>query len=110
MNAENHNSNVIPLLTSPPTESQREDAKALILSMVYDSLEDFIDDIFDAADEADPGEELAWNNLAEIRREICGCLAHDLTHHLGNDMEENLIEIFSEQSSPDQDKTRMDSI
>lgn len=58
-------------------------------------LESRIDEVFEMADEDEKskiGPYITWRCLSEVRWQICGCIATDLEHDLGEQVEEILVE------------------
>src|SRR4051812_23756133 len=104
MNDKNQNLHLNQPLTDAPSKAKRAVAKKRILEIVNACFESRIDEVFQMADDPDPEDNIAWNNIEEIRWQICGCIGDDLNHSLGEYVEESLLKIF-EQSSPDQKTT-----
>jgi hypothetical protein len=93
--------NAGPLAPYPPpgtpSEEQRQAAKSRILERVGGWLESRIDDVFGMADEdeeSEIGPDINWGDLTEVRWQICGCIASDLEHDLGDQVEDIMHEEF----------------
>ncbi len=90
-----------PLAPYPPpgtlSEEQRQAAKARILEAVNAWLEARIEEVFEMADEdqePEIGGWITWRDLNEVRWQICGCIASDLEHDLGDQVEDIMDEEF----------------
>ena len=80
--------------TSWPTPHQRQTAKASVVKVVSERLESRIYEVFEMADEeiVEPelGARITWRDLGIVREQICGCVADDLNHYLGEYVQEIL--------------------
>ena len=79
--------------TPPPTVTQREAAKSRILNAVSGWLEARITEVFEMADEGI--DEICWDDLEEVREQICGCVADDLHYDLGEAVQAILAKSLS---------------
>ena len=78
-----------------PSAERRQAAKARIMNAVNGWLEVRIAEVFEMADEdekSEIGPDITWRDLTELRWQICGCIATDLEHDLGEQVEEILVE------------------
>jgi hypothetical protein len=76
-----------------PTTSQRQGAKTKIMEAVSSRLRSRIDEVFEMADEDEEpmvGARITRRDLSGIREQICGCIAGDLDHDLGEQVQEIL--------------------
>lgn len=99
-NASNKSATKYQNLSLPPSEERRKTVKKLLLEVVSGHLDSRIEEVFDMADEADDGK-IAWTNIEELRWQICGCLADELAHDLGDYVQE-LMEAGLCDSVPEQ--------
>ena len=74
-----------------PTIQQRQLIKVRILEAVSGYLANRVDDVFLMADEDDKSlPRINWRDLQEVREQICGAIADDLHHGLGDYVQEIL--------------------
>jgi hypothetical protein len=92
-----------------PTARQREVAKAAILELVTGCLESRIDAVFAMADKDDKSLPLiTWRDLVEVREQICGAIADDLHHGLGDYVQEILTDLKNHpKKQPDTEQSRL---